>query len=64
MITTQERAMTAQRRREDLDIAVNIVLRSVSAIDALLAALESAGGSVRLVGALRAELTARRRGRV
>jgi hypothetical protein len=50
-----------QRRREDLAIAVDIVLKSVPATDALIAALESAGGSLRLVGALRAELAARRR---
>jgi hypothetical protein len=50
-----------QRRAEDLSIAVDILLRSVPAINDLIAALDGAGGSVRLVGALRAEL-ARRRG--
>ena len=56
-------AMRAIRRRQDLDIAVDIIVRSVSPIDDLIAALESAGGSVRLVGALRRELAARRRGK-
>jgi hypothetical protein len=49
------------RRREDLAIAVDLILRSVPAVDALVAALESAGGSRRLVGALRGELARRRR---
>ena len=56
-------AMRAIRRRQDLDIAVDIIVRSVSPIDDLIAALESAGGIVRLVGALRRELAARRRGK-
>jgi hypothetical protein len=47
-----------RRRRQDLAIAVDIIVRSVSPIDDLIAALESAGGSVRLVGALRRELAA------
>ncbi len=51
-----------RRQREDLAIAVDLIVRSVPAIDALVAALESAGGSRRLVGALRGELV-RRRGR-
>ncbi len=51
----------ARRRAEDLGIAVGLILRSVPAIDDLVAALDRAGGSVRLVGALRVEL-ARRRG--
>ncbi len=56
-----ERAAAAQRRAEDLAITVDILLRSVSPIDDLIRMLDGAGGSVRLVGALRAEL-ARRRG--
>ncbi len=43
-----------RRRREDLSIAVDLLMRSVPDIDALVAALDGAG-------ALRAEL-ARRRG--
>jgi len=49
-----------QRRAEDLGIAVDILLRSIPAIDALIAALEGGGGSLRLVSALRAELARRR----
>jgi hypothetical protein len=52
-----------RRRREDLNIATDLILRNVGPIDDLVAALESAGGSVRLVGALRRELAARRRGK-
>ena len=47
-------------RAEDLSIGVDLILRSVPAVDDLIVALESAGGSSRLVGALRTELTARR----
>jgi predicted RecB family endonuclease len=61
MIATRQRAEAARRRAEDLGIAVDIIMRSVPAIDDLIAALDGAGGSVRLVGALRAEL-ARQRG--
>jgi hypothetical protein len=61
MIAARQRAEAAARRAEDLSIAVDLILRSVSAINDLIAALDGAGGSARLVGALRAEL-ARRRG--
>jgi hypothetical protein len=40
--------------------ATDIILRSVSAIDDLVGALDGAGGSARLVKALRDELAARR----
>jgi len=49
-----------RRRGEDLGIAVGILMRSVGPIDDLVKALESAGGSVRLVAALRSELAKRR----
>jgi predicted RecB family endonuclease len=62
MIAARKRAEAAHRRTEDLGIAVDILLRSVPAIDDLIAALDGAGGSVRLVGALRAELARRRSG--
>ena len=58
-----ERRVQAARRSEDLGIAVDMILRSIPAIDALIAALESAGASARLVRALRAELAVRRGGR-
>jgi hypothetical protein len=48
------------RPAEDLAIAVDLILRSVPAADDLVAVLEAAGGSARLVKALRAELAARR----
>ena len=54
------RAETAKRRAEDLSIAVDIILRSVAAVDDLVKALAAAGGSARLVRALRAELAVRR----
>lgn len=56
--STWLRGLGAERRRqrEDMSIAVDLILRSVPAIDALVAALESAGGSARLVRKLRAEL--------
>jgi hypothetical protein len=50
----------AARPAEDLSIAVDLILRSVPAVDALIAALEAAGGSARLVKALRGELALRR----
>lgn len=50
-----------RRRAEGMMIAVDLIVRSVPAIDALVAALDAAGGSARLVAALRDEL-ARRRG--
>jgi len=52
-----------RRQREDLAIAVDIIVRSVPAVDALVAALESGGGSRRLVAALRSELAKRRGGK-
>ena len=63
MIAVAERAAAAKQRAEDLAIAVDIVLRSVPAIDDLVTLLEAGGGSVRLVRALKAELAARRRRR-
>ena len=56
-----QRRQQTQRRSEDLTIAIDMILRSVPAIDDLIRALDGAGGSARLVRALRAEL-ARRRG--
>jgi len=57
----EERRRRAPRRRaEDLAIAVNMILRSVPAIDDLIRALEDSGCNMRLVNALRAELAARR----
>ena len=58
-----DRANAALRRREDLSIAVGIVLKSVPAINDLIRALDAAGGSARLVGALRAELARQRSGK-
>ena len=60
MIAAWQRAETTHRRAEDLGIAVDLILRSVPSIDDLVRLLESAGGSVRLVKALRAELAMRR----
>lgn len=51
------------RRAEDISIAVDLLIRYVAPIDDLLRALDAAGGSARLVGALRAELAKRRGGR-
>jgi hypothetical protein len=48
------------RRAEDMSIAVGLVLKSVPAVDDLIRALEGAGGCVRIVSALRAELARRR----
>jgi hypothetical protein len=48
------------RRREDLAISVDIILRSVSPIADLVRALEGAGGCTRLGAAPRAELAGRR----
>jgi hypothetical protein len=61
MIAARVRAEAAHRRSEDLSIAVNIIMRSVPPLDDLIKALDGAGGSVRLVRALRAELAVRRR---
>jgi hypothetical protein len=58
-----ERRSDARRRAEDLLIAVDLIIRHVAPIDELVRALDAAGGSVRLVGALRAELAVRRGGR-
>jgi hypothetical protein len=55
-----QRHREMQRRAEDLTIAVDMILRSVPGIDDLLRLLDAAGGSGRLVRALRAELAARR----
>jgi len=60
MIAAGERAKAAERRAEDLGIAVDLILRSVPAIDDPMRLLDSAGGSARLVRALKAELAARR----
>jgi hypothetical protein len=57
-----ERAEAARRRAEDLTIAVDLILRSVPAVDDLIRALDSAGGNARLAGALRGELALRRHG--
>jgi hypothetical protein len=63
-VTALGEALAAvQRRGEDLAIAVDLLLRSLPAIDDLVKALDDAGGSSRLVNALRAELTKRRGGR-
>ena len=51
----------ARRRAQDLAIAVDLILRTVPAIDDLVRALDGAGGGARLVAALQREL-ARRRG--
>jgi hypothetical protein len=51
-----------RRQREDLAISVDLILKSVAPIDALISSLESAGGSLRLVAALRTELAHRRGG--
>jgi len=61
--TVVERRQQAARKAEDLGIAVDIILRNVGPIDDLIRALEGAGGSQRLVRALRAELAVRRGGR-
>jgi predicted RecB family endonuclease len=63
MIAARQTAEAARRRAEDLGIAVDIIMRSVPPIDDLIRALGGAGGSARLVGALRAELACRRGGR-
>jgi hypothetical protein len=55
-----QRRHAPQRRAEDLSIAVDLLIRHVAPIDDLVRLLDSAGGSVRLVRALRAELAARR----
>jgi hypothetical protein len=54
-------AEAAQRRAEDMAAAVDLLLKSVPAIDDLVRLLEAASGSARLVAALRAELAVRRR---
>ena len=51
-----------QRRRQDLEVAIHLILRSVGPIDDLIRALEGAGGCVRLVGGLRTTLALRRGG--
>jgi hypothetical protein len=63
LMSAADRAAAAQRRAEDMQIAVDLILRSVPAIDDLLRTLDAAGGSARLVKALRAELATRRGGR-
>lgn len=63
MTALGEALAAVQRRGEDLAIAVDLLLRSLPAIDDLVKALDDAGGSSRLVNALRAELTKRRGGR-
>ena len=55
-----ERRQAAQRRAEDLGIAVDLIVRNVAPVDDLVRLLDSAGGSARLVRALRAELAKRR----
>jgi hypothetical protein len=63
-VTARSEALAAaERRGEDMLIAVDLLLRSVSAIDDLVKALDDAGGNQRLVKALRAELAKRRGGR-
>lgn len=52
----------ARRRAEDMAIACALICRYVGPVDDLVAALNAAGGSARLVKALRAELTRRREG--
>jgi hypothetical protein len=56
-------AAAAQRRAEDMAIACGLICRYVGPVDALVAALDAAGGSTRLVKALRGELARRRGGR-
>jgi hypothetical protein len=56
----EARHHAATRRAEDLAIAVDVILRSVPAIDDLVRALAAAGGCQRLVRALCAELAMRR----
>ena len=63
MTARSEALAAAERRGEDMLIAVDLLLRSVPAIDDLVKALDDAGGSQRLVKALRAELAKRRGGR-
>jgi hypothetical protein len=56
-----QKGAAAHRRAEDLAIAVDLILRSVPAVDDLVRALHGAGGSARLVKALRAKLARVRR---
>lgn len=63
MSAVVERRERAARRAEDMAISIDLILRSVPAIDALIVALEGAGAAQRLVKALRRELAKRRRRR-
>jgi hypothetical protein len=53
-------AQGARRRAEDMAIACGLICRYVGPVDDLVRALAAAGGSARLVKALRAELATRR----
>ena len=57
-----EKADAAIRRRQDLAIAVDLIVRYVGPIDDLIAALDGSGATPRLLRALRTELARRRRG--
>jgi hypothetical protein len=56
-------ATARDRRKQDLAIAVDMLLRAVPPIDDLTRILEASGAAPRLVRAIRAELAARRGGR-